>query len=493
MKVEMAFLEQLDKLIVGQVGTFKDPPDVSFDAVLQETLEANNREMPPGIEELLLTKRSIAEENRMDIALQLQQLANHFESEGLHSLSEGLHSLIEKLVSTAADPGSVEQKSDLLKVANELFNKENPEIFREGFKNSDLKAALNKEGLIGGENRAGPKNSDTSKSKPAFVQEILEGEPGKRSAQDTGNLKEFIKSGGGEKANESSSKGLEASSERKTWFAAETDRSPLDSRVPEWARLRSSGDSKNNLAANQKIANSGKGDASGKGGLNLDGSPLKYAAESFSTGADMEGGSAGTMKQSANAKADKSAVQQAKTVPPPQMAGQEGVFQQGFVQDANPFPGEKVLPPQLESMRESIIQQLEGRLTYFRETGSNPAEMRLTLHPPELGEVTVRVFSKQGQLSASILAESSLVREILESSIAELRQRMNFVSIQFEQQDGANAGNHSAGSDRSGAGNFGRNGNPGESQGEGFSTAESEQDPIDAAVTRPNSGIDYWA
>jgi len=486
LKVEMAFLEQLEKVIAGQAGTFKDPPDVSFDAVLQEALKTTNGEVSTGVAEQLLAELNMADEDIKEVALQLQHLAD---TAGL----ENLQALMEKMDSTLAFSGSAEQKSALLKAIEELVNKPKPEMISEGFKNSDFKAGLIKKGLIEGENKAGTDNSGISKSKPAFVQEILEDDPGKKNLQDTGNLKEFFKPGGGEKANESNSKGLEASLEHKTWFAAETDRSSLDSRVPEWARLRSSGDSTNNLAANQKIANSGKGDASGKGGLNLDGSPLKYAAESFSTGAEMEGGSTGTMKQSANAKAEKSAVQQAKTVPPPQVAGQEGIFQQGFVQDANPLPGEKVLPPQLESMRESIIQQLEGRLTYFRETGSNPAEMRLTLHPPELGEVTVRVFSKQGQLSASILTESSLVREILESSIAELRQRMNFVSIQFEQQDGANAGNHSAGSDRSGAGNFGRNSNPGESQGEGFSTAESEQAAIDAAVTRPNSGIEYWA
>ncbi len=116
---------------------------------------------------------------------------------------------------------------------------------------------------------------------------------------------------------------------------------------------------------------------------------------------------------------------------------QAAIFQQPTVQGDDALQASKILqtPVQANNLRESIIQQLEGRMVYLRETAANPAEMRMTLHPPELGEVTIRVFSKQGRLSASIIAETPLVKEILENSITELRQRMNFVSIDFEQLD----------------------------------------------------------
>ncbi len=103
--------------------------------------------------------------------------------------------------------------------------------------------------------------------------------------------------------------------------------------------------------------------------------------------------------------------------------------------------GEETVRPSAASqgnetqLRSSVLKQVEGKLMYLRETAGTPAEMRVTLHPPELGEVTIRVFSRQGKLSASIVAESNLVKEILESSIGELKQRINFVNIQFEQLD----------------------------------------------------------
>jgi type III secretion system needle length determinant len=123
--------------------------------------------------------------------------------------------------------------------------------------------------------------------------------------------------------------------------------------------------------------------------------------------------------------------------------------QQPAIQGDHGVRAEAVLQSQQNpNLRESVMQQLEGRMIYLRETGNNPAEMRMTLHPPELGEVTIRVFSKQGKLSASIIAETPLVKEILESSVSELRQRMNFVEIQFEQLDVSTSGRQSGESDR---------------------------------------------
>lgn len=87
------------------------------------------------------------------------------------------------------------------------------------------------------------------------------------------------------------------------------------------------------------------------------------------------------------------------------------------------------------ALRQNVLDQLEGKLVYLRERASFPAEMRFTVNPPELGEVTIRVFSRQGKLSATIMAQSQLVKEVIESSVYALRQKMNFGSIQFEQLD----------------------------------------------------------
>lgn len=149
-------------------------------------------------------------------------------------------------------------------------------------------------------------------------------------------------------------------------------------------------------------------------------------------------------------------------------------------------------PQQAQAQRESVLQQVTGRLVYLRETAQLPAEMRLTLHPPELGAVTVRVFSRQGQLSAAIYAESALVREILESSVSELRQRFNFLSIEFSQTDMAHAGRHS-GSEAGSSNTPGREENSHMSR---FPSSERREE-VAALDPVPQSGagvsIEYWA
>jgi type III secretion system needle length determinant len=168
--------------------------------------------------------------------------------------------------------------------------------------------------------------------------------------------------------------------------------------------------------------------------------------------------------------------------------------QQPSIQGDHGVRAEAVLQSQQNpNLRESVMQQLEGRMIYMRESGNNPAEMRMTLHPPELGEVTIRVFSKQGKLSASIIAETPLVKEILESSISELRQRLNFVQIQFEQLDVSTSGRQSGESDRQA-----RNFNPDQLAQLGLDRAEHRidggvNDPLRASPDSETMGVDYFA
>ena len=150
-------------------------------------------------------------------------------------------------------------------------------------------------------------------------------------------------------------------------------------------------------------------------------------------------------------------------------AEQNPVSQQSAVRGDEILQGSRVqqpLQPQSSGLRGNVMQQLESRLVYLRETGSYPAEMRLTINPPELGEVTIRVFSRQGRLSASIIAETQLVREILEGSMTELRQRLNAVNISFDQLDLSASGKGYDDSDR-----------PGEERGDRVSESGRMKDP----------------
>ncbi|MGB4517035.1 MAG: hypothetical protein WBI65_05365, partial [Dethiobacteria bacterium] len=107
-------------------------------------------------------------------------------------------------------------------------------------------------------------------------------------------------------------------------------------------------------------------------------------------------------------------------------------------QPAEPAGQERILPPQIsgenlpanegtftlpETVRglesrwpgltEGVLDQLTAYCAYFRERGEAPAEIRLALNPPQLGELLIRVFSRQGKLSAKIIAEVAVVKEML--------------------------------------------------------------------------------
>lgn len=88
-----------------------------------------------------------------------------------------------------------------------------------------------------------------------------------------------------------------------------------------------------------------------------------------------------------------------------------------------------------ERMRAQVVDQVFGRLAYFRENESIPAEMRLTLNPPSLGEVVIRVFSHQGKMTAEIITEMSRVKDMLENGMGEIKQRLQQVNLTLEKID----------------------------------------------------------
>jgi len=106
---------------------------------------------------------------------------------------------------------------------------------------------------------------------------------------------------------------------------------------------------------------------------------------------------------------------------------EKGFLAQSRVQQAAAGKGE--MHP---SLQESILEQLQGKLSYFKGTDKFPAEMRLSLRPPSLGEVTARVMQHQGRLTAEIVAESTSVKELLENNLAGLKERFHQMNLNVE-------------------------------------------------------------
>lgn len=81
----------------------------------------------------------------------------------------------------------------------------------------------------------------------------------------------------------------------------------------------------------------------------------------------------------------------------------------------------------LASLQDRVLQEI--RYIYQNEgAGNRQAQVQLKLHPAQLGELTVRLFFQNGDLTAHFYAANNSVKEVLETSMQQLRTAL-------EQQD----------------------------------------------------------
>ncbi|HHW73838.1 MAG TPA: flagellar hook-length control protein FliK [Firmicutes bacterium] len=150
------------------------------------------------------------------------------------------------------------------------------------------------------------------------------------------------------------------------------------------------------------------------------------------------------------------------------------------------------LPADLSITAGSILERLGGSCTYFKEKVDFPAEVRIFLDPPELGEILIRVSSKEGRLSAKIIVEAGAVKEMLAGSLRELQQRFEQNELHFERIELFSAGEFTAGDhhfDRDGFRSFPvTRGSP-----EKTFTGEDEPELERASRTLYDGSVNCWA
>ncbi|WP_190916727.1 flagellar hook-length control protein FliK [Paenibacillus sabuli] len=79
-----------------------------------------------------------------------------------------------------------------------------------------------------------------------------------------------------------------------------------------------------------------------------------------------------------------------------------------------------------ETMTGMLIKQ-------FRTSGGQgTTEARLTLHPEQLGEVNIRITLHHGQLTAQIMADNSMAKDMLESQLSQLRSALQQQGLQVD-------------------------------------------------------------
>ena len=483
MKVEVSFLEQLAIAAGGKGGSAKADIGESFGAILEKAQAGNLEKDLSGI---------------------LKQLTSELEKSGLQG--EELTLLLQQLAVETADAAGSEQawykdifnqdgsKAVLVKVLEGLLGEGQgrSDLIPDSFGASDFKQALIQKGIIKGENAGDQNNS-------RFFDALYAGKGNenseaavKKDMADHQSLKNIIKNGSSA-GSKGESSALSGKGEEEAWYASITGKSGSRSKTPGW--VQTAGGEQRNPGSDPTQAHTLFDQARGNGKAN---SGIENSAVSSNNAQNLASalkagtGSSETENLSGFANAKSNAAGDSKVLQSPSLVSQEGLFQQIFAQNEGLMPGNRALPANLEGMRDNILQQIEGRLTYIRESGTTPAEMRMTLHPPELGEITIRVFSKQGQLSATILTDSALVKEILESSVSELRQRLNLVNIEFEQNDGFNLGHQSEGFDQSGANNSNRSRGLPDQRGSEAELETSGKSPPPEPSVNGSRGIDFW-
>lgn len=140
----------------------------------------------------------------------------------------------------------------------------------------------------------------------------------------------------------------------------------------------------------------------------------------------------------------------------------------------------------------SVLEQLRGCCTYFRERAAFPAEIRLSLDPPELGELLIRVVSRQGKLSASIITGTAAVKEALAGVLHELHQRFEQNSLFLERVDLLTAGEMSLDDHRFKKGDYRGSWLDDDSAG-AFFQKEEERLRVHRVGPVHEGAINYWA
>ena len=89
-----------------------------------------------------------------------------------------------------------------------------------------------------------------------------------------------------------------------------------------------------------------------------------------------------------------------------------------------------VLPTKsTQVLDQSILDQVKGQIK-LTELGAGTTEIRMTLTPETLGEVSMRISTQNGVITAQFVAASQRVKEILESNFNQLKEELNEKGIQ---------------------------------------------------------------
>ena len=107
-------------------------------------------------------------------------------------------------------------------------------------------------------------------------------------------------------------------------------------------------------------------------------------------------------------------------------------------------PGATLAPPVAEQIGSAIAAHVEGSSTEGR------IDFHLSLNPPELGQVRVQLTLTNQTLSARLVAQDGATRELIQSQMDTLRQRLQETGLGLGQLDVSGGGGGGSGGQRQG-------------------------------------------
>lgn len=81
----------------------------------------------------------------------------------------------------------------------------------------------------------------------------------------------------------------------------------------------------------------------------------------------------------------------------------------------------------VQAIKSAVLEQVLEKMVFSRSESGEAVFVRLK--PPSLGEVQISLHLEEGRLTGRIVAENAMVRELLEASLSQLRQRLEAQQI----------------------------------------------------------------
>lgn len=91
-----------------------------------------------------------------------------------------------------------------------------------------------------------------------------------------------------------------------------------------------------------------------------------------------------------------------------------------------------------EILERSVVDQIVSKATFTSKNGQS--EMRIQLDPPSLGTVKVQITVEGEKVSANVLTDNSIARDIIERNIQHLRNSLSDQGLKVEHMS-VNVGN----------------------------------------------------